>query len=410
MDTSSEVRRSIPKTWQWIEDIFDEAHLPNLGLPAKWEQTEGGHALIAYDPKSKMSFNIETGKRKHHKKSPVGFIMSTTNQNPMPGTNAPASVRYERYMEAELQDSIFKDRHGDVLAPCIAHGDYVKVQSLQSDHMHAKENILKRQQELVNRLNQDRNFARYVMSLDGMDKFFVRAKLSDDMPEQYYGTLFFYELYFNDIDNIWLICQACNAEKSNKETATWLYDQWLYGRKFADYLKKLERRGTDADRQIIQKTKNKEGLAEVAIQWFWKKHAGYISYTKEFLQEVKEPFQLLNETIDHVINSGRFYEAERLEASLEIKLLAMEAISQSSQITLPAIEKEIRPVLEQEHLTELPPGVYRESGKEAVEEMTGDLSGTIASKTVTKIKKHKTQHPGKEEADSTQPHTSHKKA
>ncbi len=66
----------------------------------------------------------------------------------------------------------------------------------QADHMHAKENIINRQKDLVKKLNDDQKFAKFIMKQDGMENFFVNVK------GQYYGTLFFYELYFNDIDNI----------------------------------------------------------------------------------------------------------------------------------------------------------------------------------------------------------------
>ena len=89
-----------------------------------------------------------------------------------------------------MHDSIVKDGAGNALAPCIVHGDYVKVESLESDHIQAKANILQRQKGLVEKLNQDPPFAEFILREPGMNKFFIKHK---------YGTLFFYELYFNDI-------------------------------------------------------------------------------------------------------------------------------------------------------------------------------------------------------------------
>ena len=63
-----------------------------------------------------------------------------------------------------------------------------------------------------------------------MDKFFIKV------GNTYYGTLFFYELYFNDIDNIWLICQACNLQKSDAEALNWIENQWPFKDEFLEYL------------------------------------------------------------------------------------------------------------------------------------------------------------------------------
>jgi len=89
----------IPEKWRWVRDLIDEAHLPTLGLPARWDSTSKSHMLQAFDPIENRTINIETGKVSKKVKSPVGFITSTKDQNPMPGTQAPAAVRYERYIE-----------------------------------------------------------------------------------------------------------------------------------------------------------------------------------------------------------------------------------------------------------------------------------------------------------------------
>ena len=91
-------------------------------------------------------------------------------------------------------------------------------------------------------------FANFLIQQPGMEKFFIKVE------GKYQGTLFFYELYFNDIDNLWLICQSCNLQKSDEDTVKWLQEQWLYGKEFIEYLS----RETIADGPILKKVGEKK--------------------------------------------------------------------------------------------------------------------------------------------------------
>ncbi len=308
--------KPVPESWKWVLSIVDEARLPHLGLPVRWATTEEKHKKIAFNPRTKETVNMETGEKVG--RVSVGFIESTRGRHPMPGTEEPASVRYERYAgPGGLIEAEVKDPSGHSLVPCIAHGDYVRVESLESDHLDAKKEIMRRQRTLVDKLNAEPDFARFVMSQEGMDKFFVKVE-----PEnKYYGTLFFYELYFNDIENLWLICDACNLQKSEKEVTTWLSEQWLYGREFLDYLAK---EGFHQE-AISRKTRDRKGLAQVAIEWFWKRHANYISVARNLQRDIVQPIQLLNTQVDHVIGSGDLQRAKRGIATLNAKLSLLKA-------------------------------------------------------------------------------------
>ena len=115
----------IPEKWRWVRDLIDEAHLPNLGLPVKWDKTSKNDIMQAFDPTTGRIIDIRSGEVSKPKSSPVGFIMSTKDKNPIPGTQAPAAVRFSRYMQPCINDHLVKDTRGNTLAPCIAHGDYV---------------------------------------------------------------------------------------------------------------------------------------------------------------------------------------------------------------------------------------------------------------------------------------------
>lgn len=335
LDTSlSPLSPPIPEAWHWIKDILDEAHLPHLGLPAQWDKTQEKNTLLAFDPKGNKTIHIKSGEEKKTVKSPVGFIEATRGQHALPGSQSPAAVRYTQYMEPRFHKSIVQGARGEFLAPCLTHGDYVKVEALQSEHLQAKETIRKRQQTLVNQLNDDPKLAQFIMTLNGMDKFFVKVK------EQYYGTLFFYQLYFNDIDNIWLICEACNLHKSNHNTLEWLKEQWLYGDDFLDYLGKVK------DKGILTKTQDNKGLAQVTIAWFWDRHAHYISIAKKLMKNVVTPVQILNQRVDHIIGlakkggGGSEKRVQRHMASLDFRLALLTAVAELKGMDMPKADSE----------------------------------------------------------------------
>ena len=229
-----------------------------------------------------------------------------------------------------------QDARENQLAPCIAHGDYVLVEGLQSDHAQAKENILARQRLLIEELNNNPVLAKAIMELDGIEKFFVKAQFPGDSEKKYFGTLYFYELYFNDIDNIWLICQACNHQKSNEDVYKWFKDQWLYGEEFLNYLASKQKKDTG----ILEKTKDKQGLATVAIEWFWERHAHYMSNTQRLFQDIITPIQILNIKVDRVIGERSAHRAERLQASLGLKVELMSTIAGAKGLGMPKGDSE----------------------------------------------------------------------
>lgn len=322
MQDPNEVNVSkISKDFQWIVDTLGEAHLPTLMMPKQWSYTEKKHQATAFDPTQGIAKNLETGKVT--KRNKVGFIKTTKKDASMPGTEQPDAVRYERFFDPEFQKSLVQDEEGKWLAPCLVHGDYVYVEALQSDHAAAKDGIIERQKKLIELLNNDEQLANIVLKQPGMNKFFVKTRLGNDKTDKIYGTYFFYEIYFNDIDNIWLICQACNLHKSDENFITWLKDKWLYGQEFFEYVVKESRK----DKNILQQLKDKRGLAQVAIDWFWDRHGTYVSICKNFYEDVKIPITILNRQLDVCIGEGRYKEAEVREAYLNFRINLMQQIT-----------------------------------------------------------------------------------
>jgi hypothetical protein len=314
----------VSKEWKQLLEFSENATLPP-GMPVRWDKTKEMHQRLAFNPRTNETWNLKENQFTKAKSSTIGFITLTKGQNPMPGSETPAAPRVELYNQLQLRDCLCTDAARNQLAPCLAHGDYVKVQSLALDHATAWSEILKRQEGFVAKLNTDHAFAAFIMAQPGMDKFFVKI---DDI---YYGTVFFYELYFNDIDNLWLICQACNTDKRDGDVLAWLENQWLYGKEFLEYVATvgINKAG------FQDKLQTKEGLAQAIIIWFWKRHATYLSTVKSLQENIVVPVQILNIKVDHVYGSGNLKRAERLQASIDFRVKLLSKIAQMTGLKMP---------------------------------------------------------------------------
>lgn len=305
-----------PKSHEWILDIVEDTKLPSLGLPTKWERTQEEYSKVAFDPATDTTYNIKMKVEKKLKANPISFINATAGKNLMPGTNAPAAARYTRYQELANKGGIVTNARGEVYAICPTHGDFVKVESYQSDHMQPIAAIQTKQLELVEALNQNKNLAETVMNCPGIEKFFVKAKFSDSTSERYYGTMLYYELYYNDIENLWLICQACNLHKKNKDTLKYLKTTWTFGEEFSKY---VEKRGLNKEGILIKTSDDQqEGLANVAIKWFWKRHASFIATETVIFTGILKPLQVFNQKVDRLEGGTNNKRAKRNRDSLDI--------------------------------------------------------------------------------------------
>jgi len=95
IDTSGgpSVKKTIPESWRWVEEILDEAHLPRLGLPVRWASTKEQHTKILIDITTNQRIFLRKTPAVHRASVPIDFITSTPGTHPMPGTIQPAAVR-----------------------------------------------------------------------------------------------------------------------------------------------------------------------------------------------------------------------------------------------------------------------------------------------------------------------------
>lgn len=264
----------------------------------------------------------------------IGFITLTKGQTKITGGGiTPAAAREFLYNQIP-KNYITENFKGEEMAPCLACGDFVRVRGLEVDHIDPSCEIRKRQINLVQKLNDNPLLAEHILSLPGMEKFFKKLTI-DDKP-QYFGTWFFYEVYFNDIDNLWLICDVCNGKKSNAAVIDWLQNQWAYGSEFLDYLSWI---GIKND-ALVQKVGNHNGLAEVAIEWFWDHHADFMIVKKLLNENITVQIDILGQKINLVNNQKKLKRAARLQRDLEFKVKLSSAIFNASRLGEPIASSE----------------------------------------------------------------------
>jgi hypothetical protein len=174
--------------------------LPDHLAPRYESQTAFNHSKITFDPETSIATNTLTGKVTEYKKSdPIVFILANES---MPGAFTPAAARLHRFKEAETQEDILFDKQGNAFVICPSHGDITKVEALQTDHADSASSIQQRQCEMVTELNNNLSIAKSFIEQFKLEDLFI------EVNGKYQGTLYFYERYYNDIDNLWNICQT----------------------------------------------------------------------------------------------------------------------------------------------------------------------------------------------------------
>jgi hypothetical protein len=133
------------------------------------------------------------------------------------------------------------------------------------------------------------------------------------------------------------------------------------------------------DKGILKRTQNEQGLAEVAITWFWKRHANYISTAKKVLEDLTIPIQILNKKMDHIVGYGSQARALRLQASLDAKIMLASGIV-GAAIGMPKSSEESDHSSSDSDLRLTPP--IDDSGEPLV------VSSTVYSKAVEEVSKN----------------------
>lgn len=180
-------------------------------------------------------------------------------------------------------------RDSDIVSDlfCMSHGDYTLQSGTDIDHATPFAVMRVRQEKLLDFLNsKDINLeflngflhcTEQNKSLDTISDYFQ----CDAKDKKIKGTWYFHKLCYNDIENLTLMCHACNICKNSTDLITWLAhddQEPFFGKAF---LKDVEQCGGVYDGVILQKV-CKPSLQPLSLFDKYRikvNLAGYLEYT-----------------------------------------------------------------------------------------------------------------------------------
>ncbi|MGI9214896.1 MAG: hypothetical protein ACR2HS_04480 [Gammaproteobacteria bacterium] len=104
---------------------------------------------------------------------------------------------------------------------CVGDGSVERLKMMDIDHTVPFAYLQKKQTDLLSVLNDSSrvNFKTGFLSVDGINNYFKQDAAVVK------GTRRFFKLCYNDIDNLLLICHACNMDKSDNDSLEWFRKQ-----------------------------------------------------------------------------------------------------------------------------------------------------------------------------------------
>lgn len=133
------------------------------------------------------------------------------------------------------------------------HGD------LHADHLQSAESLIERQKEMILAMNVDPLFAEEVFPIGSQSSYFIRNSLG-----KISGSKYFFMVYHNCVDNLWLISAAENSGsgKGGQDAIQWLEKHDRFGRGFFESL------SGKIDKTKILYMADGKILAAKAKEWF----------------------------------------------------------------------------------------------------------------------------------------------
>src|SRR3989339_298612 len=204
----------------------------------------------------------------------------------------------------ELCDDIEEMKH----LFCMVSGEFVLTSGVDVDHAIAYSQIRRRQLAFLALLNEQAEFAETFLTQPDMDNYFGRNESGVIQ-----GRGYFYKACYNDLDNLWLLCHACNVEKSDQEALTWFAKQEPYfGEAFVKCVEEagglhagllIDRvyydTGTDTkfligEKEVTLHEGESQGLGQFVRNWFFEHFKEHYEIHKEFYTK---NFALLKEQL-----------------------------------------------------------------------------------------------------------------
>lgn len=260
-------------------------------LGEKWKKKREKDAKVAYNPLGKKHKTLNTAAADFEEKSysnpPIGFIISENKMDPGQGSSNPPAARVQIFEQDKSKGLIAESHEGEIRVICIPEGKLVEPEFLQADHLEAKIKFIEELGRLVETVNDNKKVADQIIKKSTYKDLLIKTTFKEGKEEKYYGTKLLYELAFNNIDNLWLICSKCNNKKSAKNPVEWLGDQPMLGGELLAFLQ--SEKITDNKNNIIQGKENE--ILTTVKNWYIQKSSEYIKNLKLIFEEITAPFE-----------------------------------------------------------------------------------------------------------------------
>lgn len=245
---------------------------------------------------------------------------------------------------------------------CMVHGEFTCHAGVDIEHTVPYAKMRSKQAGLLSFLNAHPEFADPFLQTTGIENYFRR-----DIDSKIKGTGYFFKLCYNDIDNLILLCHACNIQKSDRDPLTWFEAQDIdFGKSF---IEALEQAGGLREGVILSKIYHAKetdqslylgsglvfiahdgeslGLGQFIRRWFFDHFGEIFQAHKSHNQQCFEPFKAHVESIRELVVAKKPVEAHKAYRELLKKDAVLQQIyssffvlTQDSQVSTSGSDEE----------------------------------------------------------------------
>lgn len=229
---------------------------------------------------------------------------------------------------------------------CLAHGEFVPGAAMDIEHAYPHQRIRDNQARLIAFLNapEQKELTTAFLAQPGIKAYF---RCGPD--KQIKGSGYFYQLCYNVINNLFLLCHACNLNKSTQNPLDWFKEQEDYfGRAFIEDVEKAgglhegvllsriycsssdnpQLKLSEHD-SIELSCENGQGLGEFAREWFFNRFQAIFERHRDFYNHNFIPLKEHLETIQRFINNNQLSKAKKAHQRLLGELTMLKQIQEA---------------------------------------------------------------------------------
>jgi len=283
---------------------------------------------------------------------------------------------------------------------CICHGDFCLPSAVDIEHATPFADFRNNQQRLLDYLNKSSNelFTDYFLTLHRVSDYFRR-----DTDDAVKATGYFYKLCYNSIDNLYLLCHACNLRKSDKPPLDWFAEETDYfGQGFVNAVNALGglHSGllfhrihqvsdkmptlTFLDGSMAKTPQQSQGLGSFVREWFFSNYHGVFEENKAIYRKHYFVLKSYLKSIVGFIQEGKVDNAHKAEVKAKKALRRFKEENNMAIETLSLIVR--NPQETSSHSSDSDKTAEINARRNTSEKMT--YGGAISTRAINSIQHH----------------------